>query len=326
MKISGFSMARNASKLYYPVKEAVMSALPLVDEFVIAIGKGDEDDITRQLIESIGDSKIKIIDTEWDIQKYSRGTENAHQTDIAKEHCTGDWLLYLQADELIHEEDYDTIRKTCEKYVDNSEVEGFILRYRHFWGDYNHYHTAHGWYPHEIRIVRNHPDIHSWESAQSFRRIPDFDGLDYRVQKGTFMLKVVLMDAWIYHYGWVRPPQLMKSKNKALATIHKGEKKVRELEKNNFFSFDYGPLNKLKNFYGSHPIVMAERISEFSWGKELQYSGKVSRYRKKHKHETLKNKIFTFIKVYVPGMKRSGDFKNFILLDKKKYPENKAFY
>lgn len=202
-------MARNAARLYYPIKEAILSALPLVDEFVVALGDNDPDDTTRQQIESIGSEKIRIVDTVWDLERYPNGTENAHQTDIAKNACTGDWLLYLQADEVLHQDDLPKIRARCLELLHDREVEGLLFKYRHFWGDYNHYHRSHGWYPHEIRVVRNDPDIHSWESAQSFRRIPDFDGLHYRQQEGTFKLKVALVDAWIYHYGWVRPPEFM---------------------------------------------------------------------------------------------------------------------
>ena len=61
MKISGFSMVRNATKLYYPIKQAIESILPICDEFVIAIGKGDEDDRTKEVVESIDSDKIKII-------------------------------------------------------------------------------------------------------------------------------------------------------------------------------------------------------------------------------------------------------------------------
>jgi glycosyltransferase involved in cell wall biosynthesis len=325
VKISGFSMVRNAQKLYYPVREMICSALPVVDEFIIAVGKGDEDDKTRETIESIGSEKIKIIDTVWDLEKYPRGTENAHQTDIAKEHCSGDWLLYLQADEVIHEQDHEKIVAGCKNYLDDTKVEGFLFKYHHFWGDFNHYHHGHGWYPHEIRIVRNDSEIHSWESAQSFRRIPQFDGQDYRQQKGTYMLGVVLLDARIYHYGWVRPPELMKSKTKALATIHKGEKLVDELDKKNFFDFDYGPLNRLKVYKGTHPEVMKEWIALFNWKDKLQYSGKPDTRRKKHKHELLRNRVFSCIKRTLPFMKHAGDFKNYILLDKNKYPENRRY-
>ena len=62
MKISGFSFCRNAQKLYYPLAESIRSILPLCDEFVVAVGKGDADDRTRETIEGIGDPKIRILD------------------------------------------------------------------------------------------------------------------------------------------------------------------------------------------------------------------------------------------------------------------------
>ncbi|HSW67118.1 MAG TPA: hypothetical protein VLH16_00915 [Bacteroidales bacterium] len=316
MKISGFSMVRNAAGLYYPIRQAIQSVLPLVDEFVIAIGKGDEGDTTREIVAEIVDPKIKIIDTVWDIEKYPRGTENAHQTDIAKSHCTGNWLLYLQADEVIHEKYLPVIKQACEKYLNDHEVEGLLFNYIHFWGDYDHYHNSHGWYPREIRIIRNHPDIHSWESAQSFRRIPAFDGKNYRQQQNTHKLKVVLINAWVYHYGWVRPPELMRKKSKALDTIHKGVDGVKQLEKNNYYEFDYGPLSLLPRFTGSHPAVMKDWIAAFNWGAQLQYSGKPNPNRRPNKHETLRNRVFTFLKKRILQMPMLGEFKNYILLRK----------
>ncbi|MGM0612569.1 MAG: hypothetical protein ACQESM_03555 [Bacteroidota bacterium] len=314
MKISGFSMVKNAQKLYYPIRPAIESVLPLVDEFVIALGDGDEDDHTREIIEKINSDKIRIIDTVWDLEKFPRGTENAHQTDIAKEHCSGDWLIYLQADEVIHEKYLPVIEQACHHYLQDEEVEGMLLKYVHFWGDYYHYQDAHSWYKKEIRIIRNHPDIHSWESAQSFRKIPGFDYVNYRQQQGTYKLQVVELDAYVYHYGWVRPPHLMKNKTKALATIHKGQKKVEEMDMKQQFTFDYGPLNMLKEFKGTHPKVMRNWIAKFDWHEHLQYSGEPNPNRKKHKHETLKNRVFTWMKHNIPGMKEAGDFKNYILL------------
>ena len=46
MKISGFTMGKNVQKLYYPIKQSIMSILPIVDEFVVALGDSDEDDET----------------------------------------------------------------------------------------------------------------------------------------------------------------------------------------------------------------------------------------------------------------------------------------
>ncbi|MBT3210141.1 MAG: hypothetical protein HN704_07320 [Bacteroidetes bacterium] len=314
MKISGFTMVKNAEKLYYPIKQSIQSILPIVDEFVIALGNCDPDDNTRLEIESIGNEKIKIIDTVWDLEKYPRGMENAHQTDIAKSNCSGDWLFYLQADEVVHEKYLETIKTQCQKFLNNHEIEGLIFKYKHFWGDYNHYHNAHGWYRNEIRIVRNSKDIHSWESAQSFRRMPDFDMINYRQQKNTFRLKVAHADAEIYHYGWVRPPKLMKAKTKSLATIHKGESKVQEMNNRKYFDFDYGPLNYLPVFKETHPEVMAEWIKKFDWENELQHSGKPNKNRKPNKHEILKYRILTFIEQKILFGKSLGEFKNYILL------------
>ena len=98
MLISGFSFVRNATKLYYPVKASIESILPIVDEFVIAVGNGDADDHTLEEIQKIKSDKIKIIQTEWDLKKYPGGSEYAHQTDIAKQYCKGEWLFYLQSD------------------------------------------------------------------------------------------------------------------------------------------------------------------------------------------------------------------------------------
>ncbi|GAB4297007.1 MAG: hypothetical protein Kow0068_21320 [Marinilabiliales bacterium] len=314
MKISGFTMVKNADKLYYPIKQSIMSILPIVDEFIVALGDCDPDDKTREQIESIPGNKVKIIDTIWDIKKYPDGTENAHQTDIAKSHCTGDWCFYLQADEVVHEQYLDIITQNCEANLKNTKVEGFIFTYKHFWGDYNHYHWSHNWYKHEIRIIRNDKDIHSWESAQSFRRIPGFDGINYRQQEGTYKLKVKDSGAYIFHYGWVRPPKLMMEKYKALDTIHKGAERVKELEKQGKYIFDYGPLNRLKEFKGTHPEIMQEWIKKFDWQHQLQYNGKVNKNRRKNPHEKFKYRFVTLIENNLLSGKSIGDFKNYILL------------
>ncbi len=316
MKISGFTMVKNADKLYYPIKQSILSILPIVDEFVVALGDCDTDDKTQSIIESIGSSKVKIVHTVWDTKKFPNGMENAHQTDIAKNHCTGDWLFYLQADEVVHEQYLSEIKKRCEELVDDKEVEGLLFSYKHFWGDYNHYVDSHGWYPHEIRIVRNDKDIHSWESAQSFRRIPDFDEKNYRQQNGTAKLKVASVSAEVFHYGWVRPPAMMQSKKKSLDTIHKGIEKAEQLYKSRTTDFNYGPLKKVPVFNGTHPVIMKNWIENFNWSKELDYSGNSYPERDLFKHERLKYRLLTFLEKKFLGGKHIGGFKNHILLNK----------
>lgn len=316
MKISGFTMARNANKLYYPIRQSIESILPICDEFVVALGECDSDDATRHEIEAIDSPKIKIIDTQWDLEKYPHGTEHAHQTDIAKEACSGDWLFYLQADEVVHENDLPIIEEQCRRFLSDKEVEGLLFNYYHFFGDYYHYHFAHGWYKKEIRIIRNDPDIHSWRSAQSFRRIPNFDGIHYRQKKGTYKLHVVPIKASIFHYGWVRPPRLMKKKMKAFSVIHSGPNAAGK--KHNDLNFDYGPLNKLRKYQGTHPKVMHDWIAHFNWGEELNYSGHYPKTRRKLRHETFKNKFISWVENNLLGGGTIGGSKNWILLRRKK--------
>lgn len=319
MKISGFTMGRNALKLYYPMRQSVESILSLVDEFVVVLGDSDQDDTTREEIEAIGSDKIRIVDAVWDIEKYPRGMEHAHQTDLAKELCTGDWLFYLQSDEVVHEKDLNTIRRRCEQLLPDKEVEGLLFRYLHFWGDYEHIQDGHCWYRKEIRIVRNHPEIHSWESAQSFRRIPDFDGVNYRQQEGTYKLKVAEVNAEIFHYGWVRPPALMQSKIKAFNLNHRGRKKVEEQEAEHHFEqgFDYGNLSKVSPYKGSHPKVMKEWMQKFDWKDQLRFKGPARSLNPVvSKHDKAKYRFISWIEKTLPGNLRLGEFKNYIKLNR----------
>jgi len=312
MTISGFTMVRNGAKLYYPIKQAIASILPICDEFVVALGNCDPDDNTLQEIESIGSDKIRIIHTVWDLEKYPRGMEHAHQTDLAKEACTGDWLFYVQSDEVVHEEDLPRIRKRCEELLPDKSVEGILFKYRHFWGDYGHYITSHAWYANEIRIIRNDTDIHSWESAQSFRRIPDFDGVNYRQREGTFKLKVARVDAYIFHYGWVRPPQYMQKKRRVFEGIHQGEKRAEEMLSQEGSEFDFGNMSYLSIYRHTHPAVMEERIRMFNWGDQLRRTTNVSSVAR-HKHERLKYRVLTFIEQTFLGGRQIMSFKNYRL-------------
>jgi len=319
MTISGFTMGKNALKLYYPMKQAIQSILPIVDEFIVVLGDSDADDTTKAEVESIGDPKIKIIETKWDIEKYPRGMEHAHQTDIAMSYCKGDWLFYLQSDEVVHETDLPKIRKRCEELLSDTEVEGLLFDYIHFWGDYNHIQNNHCWYRNEIRIIRNRPDIHSWVSAQSFRRIPNFDGLHYRQKENTFKLKVAAVKARIFHYGWVRPPAVMNRKIRAFNINHRGEKAVEEISRNEGFkgNFDYGNIHKLPQFNGTHPDVMNSWMQQFNWKDDLRYTGaRRSMNKVKSKHDRLKYIFISWIERHLLFGARLGEPKNYILLNR----------
>jgi hypothetical protein len=290
MKISGFSFVRNGVSLYYPVAESIRSILPICEEFVVAVGKGEPGDRTREVIENIGDPKIRIIDTVWDENDYKKGTVNSRQSDIAKAACTGDWLFYLQADEVVHERYLPVIQARCKQLLNETSVEGLLFSYKHFWGDYSRYLDSRAWYSEEIRVVRNLPAIHSWHSAQSFRSF-DFYESPWQTS-GTRKLRVAKVDAEIYHYGWVRPPHLMQKKRKALISVHAGVKETEAQFQTEPATFNYGRIDRLPRFTETHPAVMQEMIARMDWQDELDSAGKPPAL---HKHERLKYRLLTFL-------------------------------
>lgn len=253
VRISGFTFVRDAVRLDYPIEESIRSALPIVDEYIVNVG--DCSDNTLEVIRSIGDPRIKIIETDWNPDRFVAGATNADQTNIALDHCRYPWCLYLQADEVIHEEDYAKVTGAMEKCDSMEDVDGILFHYNHFWGDYNRVHRGHNWYDRDIRAIKNGRNIRSWKSAQSFR-------MDER------KLRVIDCGAWIYHYGWVRHPETMRKKTIALDSLHHDEEWVNERHSDPGRPWDYGPLDRIPLFSGTHPAVMSKRIENKDWKAE----------------------------------------------------------
>ncbi len=252
MKVSGFTFVRNAVQYDYPVVEAIRSILPLCDEFVVAVGNSS--DTTRELIQSIQSPKIKIIDTIWDDDLREGGQTFAIETNKAFHSISpeSDWAFYIQADEVVHEKYHDTIRESMKKYKDDLRVEGLIFNYTHFYGSYDYVADAYRWYRREVRIIRNDRSITSYKDAQGFRKYPNIK------------LNAKLIDASIYHYGWVRDPRAMQGKRRSFNHYyfddHWIEKNVGSAEK-----FDYTGIDSLKPFKGTHPKVIQPRIDAMNW-------------------------------------------------------------
>lgn len=251
MKISGFTIIRNAIINDYPAVEAIRSVLPVVDEMVVSIGKSEDD--TEGLIRSIDSEKIRIVHSEWDLSQLQGGKVMAIETDKAFRQISPEssWAFYIQCDEVIHEKYYDTIRSACKEQLYDAKVMGLVFKYVHFYGTYNYYGDSRRWYNKEIRIIRNDPNISSYRDAQGFR----IDGQ---------RLPCKLIDACVYHYGWVKSPELMDKKLRTLSTNWMG-KAMKERLNNTEGIFNYDEFDSLERFTGDHPQVMKKRISEKNW-------------------------------------------------------------
>ena len=246
MLVSGFTIVRNAVRYDYPVVESIRSLLPLVNEMVVAVG--DSDDGTRERVLSIGSSKIRIIDTVWDENLRRGGMILAQQTDLALQACTGDWCFYLQADEVLHERDYPRLERTMRANLHRRSVEGLSFRYHHFRADYSIRDPLP--YRRQVRIVRPGIGVHSFGDACGFQ-------IDQR------KLRTTSTGAWVYHYGYVKPPSRMAAKMDYFLSLYDGRKiKPGEELKAEDYEWD---LRTCEPFRGSHPQVMSDRIAAMDW-------------------------------------------------------------
>lgn len=263
MKVSAFTYVRNGLHFDYPIVESIQSVLPVVDEFIVVIG--DSFDGTREAVEAIRDPKIRIIDTVWDQQLRTGGKIFAEQANLGMEHASrdSDWLFHIQADELIHEKDVPAIREAMEKYLDDKRVEGFLFKFINFFGDYTHYGPSRRYHQHEIRIVRNDPAIRSYRDSQGFRR---FDNPANQWEEKGHKLKVKTIDATIYHYSFVKNPRkqllrVIEFGNKWNETDDWAKKYLEEHPD----GFDYGQIDYLAGFTGTHPATIQDRIRRQDW-------------------------------------------------------------
>ncbi len=251
VKVSGFTIVRNVITYDYPIVESIQSVLPLCDEFIVAVGNSDDD--TLRLIKMIPSDKIKIIETIWDDTLREGGKVLALETDKAFAAIApdSDWAFYIQADEVIHEDYIFNIRQALVEYKDDKKIDGLLFNYKHFYGSFDYVGDSRQWYRKEIRIIKNDKSISSYRDAQGFRK----NGKKLRVKE---------IDAYVYHYGWVKPPAAQQAKQENFHKMwHDDQWMIKNIPKAE--EFDYSQIDSLELFTGRHPAVMNARIEASNW-------------------------------------------------------------
>jgi hypothetical protein len=255
LKVSGFTFLRNGEMLGYPFRESILSVLPIVDEFVVALGPCEDD--TPKILEKMQKEhkKIKIINTVWNekIKANSNminGFVYGQQKSIALFNCTGDWAFYLEGDEVVHEDDLEKIKNAMEKYKDDDDVEALVFDYIHFYGNKNTYAWGHGWYRTEVRIVKN--TIPVWAPKGLFFVVQTHN------KKGRYP-KAAHTHATIYHYGWVRSEKQMNEKLQKTKNAWGKQGKTSKIK-----TVKYGNIDPylLREFKGTHPLVIKEWLDD----------------------------------------------------------------
>lgn len=278
MKVSGFTFLRNGQKLGYPFVPSIRSILPLVDEFIIALGPCDDD--TKKMVRDIGDPKIRIIPTTWNERMrgdYSvGGFVYGQQKSIALFNCTGDWAFYLEADEVLHENDLTKIRAAMEKHLKDERVEALAFDYLHFYGNKNTIACSPGWYRSEVRILRN--TIPAWSSEALFFNV--LDG-----HKKSRYPRAAQTGATIYHYGWVRSEAQMDLKSASVQKYWNDSKLP---------AMDYSKIDAsvLKPFSGAHPQIVQDWLPKVDGIFQADPKHQLTSREKKHRRMMWLEKAF----------------------------------
>jgi len=235
--ISGCTFLRNATELGFPFVESIQSILSIVDEFVVVVGKSRDDTLEKIKALQKDCPKIKIIETTWNDRMRDRGFVYAQQKMIGQFACTGDWVFYLEGDEVVHEKDLANIVNMCNSQLDNSKVEALVFDYHHFYGSPQWLASSPAWYRRECRIIRNSirsyaPDGQYWLVTTQHRR--------------PRKPQAVLANAHIYHYGHVRKVERMQEKLNQVSRYWNSAQAPK---------VDYSSIDPkaLRSFQGTHP-------------------------------------------------------------------------
>jgi glycosyltransferase involved in cell wall biosynthesis len=242
LKVSGFTIVRNGVKLDFPLEASIRSILPVCDEVVVNVGRSEDE--TLEVVRAIGDPKIRILETEWDmtIKNKVLGDETLR----AMRACRHPWGIYIQADEVLHETGAEALLRAIRQHDGDPRVEGLLVKYRHFYGDLDTVGTHRRWYRREVRAVRLDPalDIRPYQGAQGFRVGPEHRKIRAR-----------LTNAEMFHYGWARPARALRSKIEVSRVMYPWVKQPEDTEP--LLPWTPG----LKRFTGTHPAPAREWVA-----------------------------------------------------------------
>lgn len=248
MKISGFTFIRNGIDLGYPFIPSIRSLLRLCDEVIVNVPRST--DATLDAVRAIGDPKIRIIETEW-AGGLPGGRALSLHTNQALDQCTGDWCVYLQGDEVLHEESIPAMRAAMELELNNPGTQGLLADYTHFYGSFWTEVYSFGWYYKETRVIRRTPEMRSVGDAQGFRTAAG--------QK----LRVKNSGGRYFHYSYALNPDQAREKHANLATVFNDDSGVTKVQ--NRPSRYYDDDQKVKPFTGTHPTEMRELVAKADW-------------------------------------------------------------
>jgi glycosyltransferase involved in cell wall biosynthesis len=182
-KLSGYTTTKNCIESKYPWKQAVQSMLEFCDEVVVVDG-GSEDGTWEELENWASDnSKLIAIKNarNWSDKRFA--VYDGLQKAVARSHCTGDFCWQMDADEVVHENDYQNILNLVKNFPRQADLVSLpVIEY---WGGADKIRVDVN--PWKWRLSRNLPhithgipnDLRKTDSDGNLYASPGTDGCDY---------------------------------------------------------------------------------------------------------------------------------------------------
>lgn len=241
MKISGIIILRNAVKLGYPFGLAIQSMGMLCDEIIALVDPTSEDDTLPMVTDAAyratdhRTSVVKVVESNWDMSNHYGHTncEISVQTAKALERATGDWVLSLQADEVLHEDDIAPLRKVIE-IADEKGISGIELQRLYFYGSLEK--LREDWTLWMVRLFKRG----CWK--------PDVDGA-MRFDPIGHQIRMRTEAARIFHYSRVGDPKQIADRVRNLDRFFHAPEKVQD---GDLPAYDFAALRKLDTYVVGH--------------------------------------------------------------------------
>ena len=175
-KISGLLTLGEAEWAGFPYIESVFSFLPVVDELVVAFNVLCKKDGSREKLEKLS-NKIRIVTSVFDLDKFGWISHGISKS-MGYQACKGDIVLMFDADDILHEKDYEQLNKELAEFISNPIMPtGFWERYQIYKPDlYYQEHKHSGIYNKEVLGDRFDFILDNGRGAPNFSRLKPEEG------------------------------------------------------------------------------------------------------------------------------------------------------
>ena len=188
--IAGYTTTKDCINQEYPWKQCIQSMLDFCDEVAVVDGgsvDGTWEELQQWAEKLDGKLKVDQVVRDWDHPRHA--VFDGMQKAEARSRCSADFLWQMDADEIVHEVDYEKILNLCKNFP--NQVDLMSLPVIEYWGggdkircDIN---------PWKWRLSRNKPhithgipvELRQYDDNGSLYSLPGTDGCDY-VHAETF--------------------------------------------------------------------------------------------------------------------------------------------